>query len=203
MDSRLIYLLRHGEVQSVGGRHFIGQVDLPLSTNGLKQADILGHEFSRARLSGIYCSDLERSRMTALAIAGKHRKDPVAVPALREISLGHWEGRTFEEIKRKYPLEFRQRGLDIANYKPPEGESFYDCSRRAVAAFNDIVGQTTGNILLVGHAGVNRVILCHLLGMPLENLFRIAQDYACVNIIQQKDNVFQVKLVNKAYKKLS
>jgi len=44
------------------------------------------------------------------------------------------------------------------------------------------------NIAIVAHGGVNRIILCHLLGIPLENIFRIEQDNACVNIIELWDN---------------
>ncbi|MBI5049371.1 MAG: histidine phosphatase family protein [Nitrospirae bacterium] len=32
------------------------------------------------------------------------------------------------------------------------------------------------NIAIVSHGGINRIILCHLLGIPLENIFRIEQD---------------------------
>ncbi|MBW2145364.1 MAG: histidine phosphatase family protein, partial [Deltaproteobacteria bacterium] len=34
----MIYLLRHGAVEGQGERRFIGQVDLPLGENGLRQA---------------------------------------------------------------------------------------------------------------------------------------------------------------------
>ncbi len=46
-----------------------------------------------------------------------------------------------------------------------------------------ILENLRGNLLVVGHAGVNRVILCHLLGMPLDRLFSIAQDFATLSII--------------------
>jgi broad specificity phosphatase PhoE len=41
-----------------------------------------------------------------------------------------------------------------------------------------------GVVAVAGHAGVNRVILCDALGMPLANLFRIAQRPGCVNVIE-------------------
>ena len=52
------------------------------------------------------------------------------------------------------------------------------------------------SVAIVGHAGVNRLILCNLLGMPIANLFRIAQDYACINTIHYNGVIAQVKLVN-------
>jgi probable phosphoglycerate mutase len=53
-----------------------------------------------------------------------------------------------------------------------------------------------GNILIVGHAGINRLLLCHMLGMPIENLFRFSQDYACINIIVYERGQYCVKLLN-------
>lgn len=52
------------------------------------------------------------------------------------------------------------------------------------------------NVAVVSHGGVNRIILCHFLGIPLENIFRIEQDYAAVNIIEFWDKYPVVKLIN-------
>jgi len=56
--------------------------------------------------------------------------------------------------------------------------------------------QSFNNIAIVSHGGVNRVILCHLLGIPLENIFRIEQDYGALNVIEFYDNYPVVKLIN-------
>ncbi|MEK6528449.1 MAG: histidine phosphatase family protein [Nitrospirota bacterium] len=52
------------------------------------------------------------------------------------------------------------------------------------------------NIAIVSHGGVNRVILCYLLGIPLENIFRIEQDFGAVNLIEFYDKYPVVKLIN-------
>jgi len=52
------------------------------------------------------------------------------------------------------------------------------------------------SIAVVAHGGVNRIILCEMLGMPLENIFRIEQDYACLNIIELHDGYPVVKALN-------
>lgn len=41
---------------------------------------------------------------------------------------------------------------------------------------------------MIGHAGVNRVFLAGLLGMPLERIFRLDQAYACLNLIDVFDD---------------
>lgn len=199
MEQRLIYLIRHGEIERTGGKRFIGQVNFPLSDNGKKQANLIKHALSCVSFNGIFCSDLQRSLDTANIIATKQNTSPTVVKELREIKLGEWEGKLFEEIHRKYPEEFKKRGEDIVYYRPPGGESFHDLSQRVIASFNKVLSQTKGNILIVGHAGVNRMILCHILGMPLENLFVITQDYGCLNVILQARFGFRIRLLNRAY----
>jgi alpha-ribazole phosphatase len=198
MNERLIYLARHGLVGPPDApKRFIGQVDPPLSDQGIEQARQLSWELSDVALTAIFCSDLQRSLKTAEVIAAGQAVRPRARRDLREIGLGEWEGLTFEEVCRRYPKEFRERGQDIAHYHPPGGESFADCSRRVVGAFEEILASTNGNVLIVGHAGVNRVILCHVLGMPLAHLFRLSQHHGCLNQLYYRDSCYHLEALNR------
>ncbi|VBB07796.1 alpha-ribazole phosphatase cobc [Lucifera butyrica] len=196
-ENRLIFLVRHGKIELEDEqRRYIGQLDLPLNEAGVRQARGLQKRLAGANIGTIFCSDLIRSRQTAAILAGDKGIAVIPRKELREIDLGRWEGCKFAEIARHFPNEFKARGADIGYYRVPGGESFADCSRRVVAAFHDILTATEGPILLVGHAGVNRVLLCYMLGIPLANLFRISQDYGCLNMIQCSSYGYQVKLVN-------
>jgi alpha-ribazole phosphatase len=196
MENRVVYLVRHGKIRLEDDqRRYIGQIDLPLAEEGRRQAEQLRRRMEHAEIEAAHCSDLARSRETA-EIASGGRFEIVARPDLREISMGEWEGRTLGEVARQSPDAYRARGEDIAGFRVPGGESFVECSRRVVPAFEDIVARSTGNVLVVGHAGVNRLILCHVLGMPAKNLFRIGQDYSCLNIIQASNSGYQVRLIN-------
>ncbi len=197
MGKKVIYLIRHGKPeQGDEQRRFIGQVDLPLSAEGQRQAQILGEKLQSRKIDAVYCSDLIRSVETSRPIAALQHLESISLPQLREINLGKWDGVTFSEIARIYPKEFRQRGNDIVYFRPPEGESFADCNTRALAAFQEICRTGHENIVIVGHAGVNRLLLCHILGMPLNNLFRIAQSYACMNVIIANETSYQVNALN-------
>lgn len=197
MDNRTIYLVRHGRIQLEDEqRRFIGQTDLPLNEGGIKQAQYLRNMLSRADITAIYCSDLLRTRQTAEIIAAPKNIDFIPRRGLREIDMGEWEGCTFAEIARRFPHEFKARGADIAYYRVPRGESFADCSRRVLADFHDFLASSSGNIVIVGHAGVNRLLLSHVLGMSLANIFRVRQDYGCLNVLQTSSAGYQVKLMN-------
>lgn len=148
-------------------------------------------------LSAIYSSDLQRAVRSAEIIAEPHGLTPVQLPALRERNFGIWEGMTFTDIKEKYPSEFEAWAGNPLKYSPIGGENTIEVNERVVNALGEIIDRHTGeNISIVAHGGVNRIILCHIMEVPLENIFRIEQDYAAVNIIEFWDKYPVVKLIN-------
>lgn len=189
--------MRHGRILAgETERRYIGQIDVPLSAEGVRQAFALQAELCEKNIAAVFCSDLIRSIDTAKIICGGLINNIVVKPELREISMGEWEGKTFNEIAQCYPEQYSKRGDNIAGYRIPGAESFKECQERIITAFASIIGSTMGNLIIVGHAGVNRVLLCHILGMPLNNLFRIAQDYGCINILTCSNGQYRVKLLN-------
>lgn len=197
MVTRTVYLVRHGRIQLPDNeRRFIGQVDLPLNEEGLRQARLLQQKFDKVHIDAVFCSDLVRACQMVEIMTANKRVTITARQDFREISVGEWECCTFADIAQRFPDEFKARGADIANYRIPGGESFADCAKRVVAAFNEMLTDTKGDILIVGHAGANRVLLCHMLGMPISNLFRIGQDYACINVIKCANSEYHVKTLN-------
>ncbi len=196
-SGRVICLVRHGAVQAAEEpRRFIGQSDLPLDEKGAEQAGNLAEVLKDLPVAAVFSSDLRRSVATARRIAERRGISCIPVRELREISLGRWEGRTFDEIRREQPEEFAARGADIVRYRPPEGESFLDCAARVVPAFREILDSTPGNLVIVGHAGVNRIILSLALGRPLRDIFEIGQEYGCLNVMVQRYPGFEVRLLN-------
>ncbi|HBP63870.1 MAG TPA: alpha-ribazole phosphatase [Desulfosporosinus sp.] len=194
---KLIYIARHGDIGEGRDKRYIGQSDLPLSPLGEQQATFLKAIFSQVPLDKIVCSDLGRTRQTADIIASVHPIIPIACVALRELNMGDWERKTFSEIRAKYPKEFKERGVDLANYRPPRGESFSDCAKRVIPVFESLAQSNNTTLLMVGHAGVNRVILCRVLGIPLENLFRLEQNYGCFNLISYDGSEYRLNYLNQ------
>lgn len=194
---RTVYLLRHcTPVCPPGGKRYIGQSDPPLAREGIRQAEKWRAFFRRIALTAVYCSDLRRARQTARILFNDHLLSITGLPDLREVNMGDWEGRRFDSIRRDDPQGYAMRGNDPAEHCPPGGESFRDLHDRVVPAFTHIVKSTTGNVAVVGHAGVNRVLLCHLLNVPLARLFSMGQDPGGLNIILVRPDWCRVAAIN-------
>jgi probable phosphoglycerate mutase len=179
-----VYLVRHAEAATTAaGRCFVGQSDLLLSASGMNQAHLLADHLRHLYFHAVYSSDLERCLMTAEIISAGRGLSVRREAQLREIDVGRWDGLAFEEIVRFYPREHAEREHDLVGCPFPGGESFRDLQRRVVPAFLRIVDGADGNTLVVAHKGVNRVLLAHVLGLPLRELFSIMQQHCCVNII--------------------
>jgi len=183
-----LYLMRHGRTVEEAPWRFLGQRDLPLSPVGRIQCASWREELSGVDFAGAWCSDLGRCRESAALILEGRDLMPTPLAGLREIALGEWEGLSKEEVRQRFPGQYEARGADLANFRPPGGESFADLSERAWTALMKILGSgerhDADNLLVVAHAGVNRAILCRLLDMPLDRLFRLDQDPACLNIVK-------------------
>lgn len=180
-----IFLIRHGETQDEEtGRVFKGVCDIPLSAAGVSRMKKAGEFLSDFKIDAVYTSALSRCMDSGRFIAGHHGLDIQVEAGFNEIHFGLWEGRTFEEIRNVYPHQLKAWLNDLENVAPPEGEALPDAQKRVVATFESILGRHNGDsCAVVAHAGTLRLILCHLLELRLSNMFKIGQDYGCINII--------------------
>ncbi len=193
---RTVFLLRHGEVEGAHERRLIGRSDVPLSSAGIRQAELRAEQWMNAPFEHIVCSTLKRSRQTAEIIAEKSRCPVTVEPDLCEIGLGRWEGLASQEIRERYEKDWEERGKNMEHARPPGGESFADLASRVIPVFQAVIDRTELGVLIVGHGGVNRVILCRALGVPLSNVLRIRQDYAALNLIEIVGQNRAIKLMN-------
>ena len=191
-----IFLLRHGEIETGDVRKFVGQRDLALTKTGLEQARLWRRELAPIRFSKIFTSDLPRCVDTAAIVAEEQSASIVEVPELKEINLGRWQGVAVDEIRRLYPEEYELRSRDIANFRPPGGESFSDLSGRVAPVFDQITKGLDGRVLIVCHSGVIRVILCRVLELPLSNILKLELDYGSLSVVQRAGEYFRLYAMN-------
>ena len=134
---------------------------------------------------------------SAEIIAEPHGIKAVVIKDLRERNFGIWEGLTYTEIRERYPGEFRSWADNPLKFSPIGGESTIEVRDRIIPAMEAILNSHRGEqIAIVAHGGVIRIMLCHILGISLENIFRIEQDHGAVNIVEFWERYPVVKLLN-------
>jgi alpha-ribazole phosphatase/probable phosphoglycerate mutase len=175
VSSTLIDLLRHGE--PLGGAKFRGYTDDPLSEQGWAQMRAAVRGESRWQV--VVSSPLLRCAEFAAEFAASLNLPLETEERLKEIGFGEWEGRTSEELMKSAPDCLDLFWRDPARYTPPGGEALEAFAARVTASWRDTLARHAGKrILLVAHGGVNRVILCHVLQIPLQNMFRLQVPFA-------------------------
>jgi broad specificity phosphatase PhoE len=194
----LIYLLRHGEVVGAETRRFIGHLDVPLSTAGERQCEAQAARLRGVELAAVFSSDLARSRRSAQIIGAPHGLAPTAVPALREMAMGRWDGLTAAEIRAREPEAFADWMARVGEFPFPGGESVPDLVARAVPAFEAITAAHAGRaIAIVAHGGTNRALLCHVFGLPLGRLLAFGQDYGALTVLEAGPRGWALRRLNE------
>ncbi len=198
MKATRIHLLRHGQVEGFEEKRYNGQGDVSLTQLGRKQSAAFAGRFQHQKLTAIYSSDLVRCRVAADQIAILQEAKPIFLEELRELHIGDWEGQSWQQLQKEFPELWQARLDDIVNVAPPGGETLQQMADRVRAAVAKIIkAHPGGEIVIVGHGGVNRVILLDAIGAPLDRLFHIEQDYGCHNIIDvYADGIAVVKKLN-------
>ncbi|HCU54471.1 MAG TPA: histidine phosphatase family protein [Gammaproteobacteria bacterium] len=174
-STTVIDLLRHGE--PVGGRRYRGQTDDPLSEKGWQQMRAAIRE--QGEWSVIYSSSLKRCVEFARDVATQRTLPLHVEPRLMEIGFGVWEGRTPDDLRQEDPSRLERFWRDPVNNRPEGAETLIAFRDRVASVWQDILTTEAGkHVLIVGHAGITRLIMTLVLGSPLENLFRIQVDNA-------------------------
>lgn len=199
-QSTRVYLVRHGETFWNSQGQYQGHSNVDLSDTGRAQARALAGELAGVELAAVYASDLGRAMETASIIAAPHGLVPVAVPELREVNFGRWEGLTFAEIDRDYAELARQWRTSPGQVLFPMGENFAQVKERAYQKIIDLVNEHLDqNILVVSHGGTIRSIICAVLDVPLDKIWCFRQDNTAVNIIDFYEQRAILSLLNSTH----
>jgi len=177
----IVDFIRHGE--PVGGRRYRGQLDDPLSDKGWQQ--MWAAVATPAPWQVIITSPLSRCRDFARALGERQAIKVFDESRFQELGFGDWEGRTAAELCRDDPQRLMKFFSDPVAHRPDGGERLADFSRRVVAGWDEVLqGHDEKHVLIVAHAGVIRAITAHVLGMPVDHLFRLQVGNAAISRVQ-------------------
>ncbi len=170
ISTTTIDLIRHGE--PVGGKKYRGHLDDPLSEKGWNQMRKAVSNHSPWDV--VVSSSLLRCAEFAQEMAERHQLPLVLDKRLMELGFGEWEGKTATELMQEDPDNLTRFWSDPINNPPPGAETLHEFQARVIEGWFDAIEQHKGkHILMVGHAGMMRMIIREVLGMPLDNMFRL------------------------------
>jgi len=191
-----LILVRHGEVE--GGPRLLGHADPQLSMKGRATLAATARRLVDEKIDALYSSDLIRTVESARIIAEGREVAHRKVPALRELDMGEWDGRTISEVRASDRERIGKWWDDPVNYATPGGESLGNLRERVVPALEEILKAHPGQtVCLVAHGGTNRVVLFETLGLSLAKYYTVSQDYGCINRLRYfEDGMGVVDLIN-------
>ena len=191
-----IDLLRHGICE--GGDILRGSTDVALLPEGLDQMDEVARH--QPHWSRVISSPLKRCSEFAERIA-EQRNVPIHLDdRWREVDFGDWDGVKIDLIRAKYPKESELYYYQPTEFTPPAGEPTMVFQERVVSAFKELFDQYRGeHLLVVQHGGTTRVLLAHILNVPLSAANRIEIPYACltrIRVYHSSENDYPVLLAH-------
>ena len=194
MDRTQLIIVRHGQTQWNLKLIRQGHLDSPLTEKGIAQAKALGERLMRETFTALYSSDLGRAVQTAQMIAAATGHEIVTDPRLRERHLGIFQGLNGDELREKYPEEYRLHRTVGPSYVIPGGESMRQQVARNVAYLNEIAEKHLGEtIVVVTHGGVLSGFFRHALSIPLEAPRRFEFTNASLNVFTYEEGNWMLR----------
>jgi len=179
-----LLLARHGQTEWNADRRFQGHTDISLSARGRAQAHALGRALRGRRVSAAYVSPMRRAVETAEIALADAGIPCTPIEALRELSLGAWEGCTVDEIRRQDGDPYAAWLRAPLDCPPPGAEPLPAVRDRVVSALERIEdAHGDGDALIIAHGGVISVYACHLLGCSFNQLWRLRVDNCSLTVV--------------------
>lgn len=190
-------LIRHGQTEWNREERYRGRADIPLNETGHEQARRIAAALAGTPVAAVYASPLQRCIQTAEPTAWGHGLTPQPLEGLLDIHFGRWQGLTPAEATEAYPDLHRLWVTSPGRARFPDGESLEDVHARATSALADLIERHAGQtVILVSHKIVCKVILCAVLGLTNDHIWRIEQDNAAINVFQHDDSSWVVLSLN-------
>ena len=194
-----VLLVRHGHVEGISPERFRGRADLALTAEGRRQAEATAQRIQRSwKPAALYTSPMHRCIATATSIGKLFALTPILLPGLNDIDYGQWQGLTPDEVRVRWPDDLAQWYRNPDRAAIPGGERLQDMLIRLTAALEEVIGHhPTETVVMVGHDSVNRIMLLHVLGLPLSRYWRIRQHPCAINEIDFADGEFTIGSINQ------
>lgn len=196
-----LLVVRHGHVEGIAPERFRGREDIVLSERGLREAHATATRIAADwGPSAVYTSPLRRCLQTGEAIANACNVPAQYLDDLVDIDYGAWQWRTHDEVRARSPQEFMTWLKAPQWTRFPQGESLADVGARVVEVLRWIIERHPDEtVVIVGHDSSNRVLLLHLIGLPLSAYWRLSQDPCGISEIDVVAGEAKILRVNETH----
>lgn len=190
-------LIRHGQTEWNREERYRGRADIPLNPTGQEQARRIAAALTGTPIAAVYASPLQRCMQTAEPIARPHHLAVQPLEGLLDIHFGQWQGLTPAEAAQMYPDLRHLWDTSPGRVRFPDGESLEDVRLRAMTALAELLERHVGQtVVLVSHKIVCKVILCAILGLTNDHIWRVEQDNGAISIFQHDHGSWVVLSLN-------
>ena len=164
-----LFLVRHGQARNNVERILMGHPkkgECMLTEKGKEQAKEVAQKLQKEKIDVIFASPLERTTETAEIISQKIGIEIIFDERLREVEVGNFEGRSWDEYLKLYPHSLNPGRTDENGI-----EGLEDIQDRLNSFINDVNEKYQGkNIAIVSHGGPLDVLKGMLSGMNKEEI---------------------------------
>ncbi len=183
-----VIIVRHGQTEWNVANIRQGHLDSPLTEEGIAQARALARRLMREKFSALYSSDLGRAVQTAQIVSDVTGHEIITDTRLRERHLGIFQGLGGDEIKTKYPEEYKLHRSLGPDYVIPGGESVRQQVARNLAYLTEVaVKHLAQTIVVITHGGVLSGLFRHTFSIPFEAPRRFEFTNAGLNVFVYED----------------
>ena len=162
------YIVRHGQTEWNAADRIQGHLDSPLTDKGINQAKETSEEFKSVKFDTVFSSDLLRAKRTAEFIVLNRGLEVSTAKALRERTLGQYDGRLVNEYieETKELLKEYQRLSEEKKWEfkfAKDYESDEELASRFITFLREVaVGYQGKTVLIVTHGETMRSFLTKL-----------------------------------------
>jgi phosphoserine phosphatase len=169
----------------------LGEDDMPLSKNGVKQRRYLTKRLLKTKIDVIYSSELKRAKQTAQVFAKKNKKEIIINSRLNEFHWAHW-------YKMKYfSMTEKEREKRLKKYKilDRDLDKMQTKARRSLAVI--FKGNKGKKIAIFGHGNFIKSLLTGILNADIIGFLSLEIFQSSVSkIVIDKEGYMKIVYIN-------
>ena len=193
-----IIFLRHGQAKNNVEKILAGRTSgVPLTDEGISQAEYAAGLLARMDISAIYSSPIQRAEDTARIVGDATSVDVTVDDRLTELDMGKFTGMGYDEIYKTHGnvfLKFYNEELEIAHNGV---ETFVQVKKRVTEVVDHATKKHPDqNVVLVTHMDPIKAMLSIALNISSDRLLEMIIANGSLNVFREDNGRFLVLGLN-------